>query len=375
MTGLSASRCTPRQAKGFILEILEAGLVPFLKSSPGMGKSAIMKFIADYLNLELLDTRLSTCAPTDLSGLPKITEDNAKFVPFENFPVEGTPLPGQVYDSETKTWSEPKKNGWLIFLDEFNSGNKSVQAASYKLILDKMVGLKKLHPNVLLVAAGNLDTDRAITTSIGTALQRRFVTLEMYIDHTEFMEDVAYPQKWDNRVISYLNYKKSDLHDFNPEHQDKTFCCPATWEMMHRLVKGKTFNIIDKLDENGNTYKYYEMDAKAPLYSGTITSGVALSFINFTKVFTSLPHISTIVNNPMTAHVPGDPQIQWATLGHLMENAEAKNLSPIMDYIGRFTSEFRIMFFRGLRIQKPELRAVPAFRQGLLELSRYIHDD
>ena len=47
MSGMSAFRCTPRQVRSFTVEILMAGLVPFIRSSPGMGKSAIVKSIAE----------------------------------------------------------------------------------------------------------------------------------------------------------------------------------------------------------------------------------------------------------------------------------------------------------------------------------------
>lgn len=60
-------RCTPRQAKRYILECLEAGLVPVLESSPGMGKSSIMREVAQELGLFLIDHRLSTSAPEDLN--------------------------------------------------------------------------------------------------------------------------------------------------------------------------------------------------------------------------------------------------------------------------------------------------------------------
>lgn len=39
------------------------------------------------------------------------------FMPFNIFPLENTPLP-------------KGKNGWLLFLDEFNSAPKDVQAAA-----------------------------------------------------------------------------------------------------------------------------------------------------------------------------------------------------------------------------------------------------
>lgn len=214
-TALNIYRCTPRQVKRFVTDVLFAGLVPYVQSSPGMGKSSIMRAIASELNLQLIDHRLSTSAPEDLSGLPRFDEDGkARFSPFADlFPVEGTPLP-------------PGKEGWMLFLDEFNSASKSVMAAAYKLILDRMVGQHKLHERVVICAAGNLATDRAITNPISTAMQSRVVHLEMQINFQEWLEDVALKEGYDSRVIAYLSQYNSKLMDFRPDHQEKTFCCP-----------------------------------------------------------------------------------------------------------------------------------------------------
>ena len=98
--------CTPRQTRQFIMECMEAGCVPFVTSSPGMGKSSIMRDIARQGRLKLIDHRLSTSPPEDLSGLPRFNEKgNAEFAAFEDlFPLEGTPVPEGM-------------NGWMVFLN------------------------------------------------------------------------------------------------------------------------------------------------------------------------------------------------------------------------------------------------------------------
>lgn len=124
-------RVGPRQAREYIVDAVEAGLVPFVRSSPGCGKSSIMRSVGDEFGLKLVDHRLSTSAPEDLSGLPEFYDimgaDNqpirsARFVPFADiFPVEGMALP--------KDSDGDDMEGWMLFFDEFNSGSKEVQAA------------------------------------------------------------------------------------------------------------------------------------------------------------------------------------------------------------------------------------------------------
>lgn len=341
---MSAFKCTPRQTKEFTIACLEGGLVPYIQSSPGMGKSSIVKAIAEEFGLALIDHRLSTSAPEDLSGLPNFVGGKATFSPFDTFPTADRELP-------------KGKNGWLLFLDEFNAAPKSVQAAAYKLVLDREVGQHKLHDLVAIVAAGNLATDRAIVNPLSTAMQSRVVHLEMEINHQQFMEDVAFKYDWDSRIIAFLSYQPSKLHDFRPDHNDKTFCCPRTWEFMNKLIKGKEVS-----------------EKKAPLYAGTITSGTAVEFIQFTKVYASLPKIEAILSDPEGMSIPGEPPVRYAVTTYLIEQTSEKTFEKIAQYINRFTSDFRVLFFRGLMIRKPELRTHPAFRGAMLELSRYLND-
>lgn len=351
---LDLYRCTPRQTRAFVKDCLYAGLVPFVQSSPGMGKSSIMRSIAQELSLKLIDHRLSTSAPEDLSGLPTFETVNgvkvAKFVPFADlFPLEGQPLPGEVE-------GDPTHQGWMLFLDEFNSANKAVQAASYKLILDRMTGQHKLHERCIITAAGNLSTDRAITNPISTAMQSRVVHIEMEINFDEWLYDVALKENYDSRIIAFLSQYPSKLMDFRPEHQEKTFCCPRTWEFVNRLITGK-----DVKDET------------ASLLAGTITSGVAVDFVQFTKVFHNMVNIKEIMADPTGCRLPHDPGSRWAVISHMMEKVSHSNFDSLATYADRFPLDFRVLFYRSVLVRQPDLRSHSAFIRSMSALARYLN--
>ena len=348
MSEVNIYRCTPRQAKEFAIDCIESGLVPFIQSSPGMGKSAIMRAIARMFNLWLIDHRLSTSAPEDMSGLPEFYDDTlgirrARFVPFEMFPVAGTMLP-KGYD------------GWMLFLDEANSGTKMVQAASYKLVLDRMVGQMHLHERVAMTMAGNLTTDRAIVNPLSTAMQSRVIHIEMMIDHREWLEDVALVEVYDDRIIAFLNWKDSYLMDFRPDHQEKTFCCPRTWEFMNKLIKGKPVE-----------------DRKTSLYAGAITSGVAAEFVQFCQIYKELTQYEDVMRDPTTADVPRGADRRWAIVSHLMGKTDEKNFATVSSYINRYDLGFRALYFRGVLSQKPKLRSHPAFGPAMVAVNQYLN--
>ncbi|QDP54402.1 MAG: putative sliding-clamp-loader subunit [Prokaryotic dsDNA virus sp.] len=349
--GNNIYRCTPRQVRAMAIDAIEAGLVPFVRGSPGVGKSSIFRNIANQFNVEMIDHRVSTSAPEDFTGLPEFLarEDGtriARFSPFGDlFPIKGTPIPDG-------------KDGWLLFLDEFNSGTKMVQAAAYKLILDKMTGQYPLHERVAIALAGNLETDRAITTTLSTAMQSRVIHIEMQVSHQEWLEDVALKEHYDERIIAFLGFAEKYLMDFRPDHDEKTFCCPRTWEFMNKLIKGKEVT-----------------QEKTALYAGTITSGVAAEFVAFCQLKDELVTIKDVLRDPENAPIPeghNAAQRKWIIVTHLMTQANEENLHDLSTYINRMDMAFRVLFFRGLMVQQPKLRTHPKFAVAMQTLTKYL---
>ena len=100
MINMTLNYTTLREA---LIDVLQVNLVPFITGSPGIGKSSIIKSIADEFNLELIDFRLTTAEPVDLQGMPNFTQDGkAYYAPFDVFPLETDPLP-------------KGKDGWILF--------------------------------------------------------------------------------------------------------------------------------------------------------------------------------------------------------------------------------------------------------------------
>lgn len=345
----SLTVCTPRQARNFIVRALKAGNVPFLTSSPGMGKSAMIHSIAEEFGMLVIDHRMSGAAPEDMNGLPHFNkEGNAEFAAFEGlFPLEGSKVPDGY-------------NGWLLLLDEFNSAKKEVMAACYKLLLDGMVGQKKLHPNVMIVLAGNKATDRAIVNPIGTALQSRVVHFEMELNFDEFVEDVMVPFDWDERLIAFLHANQSYLHDFVPEHKNKTFCCPRTWDFVNKDLKNQGTGSLP--------------DSDSLYYSGYVTAGKAVEFVQFTQVYNQLVTIERVVKDPETANVPTDNNLCWATVIYLANKTTEDNFPEVLKYIERFkTFTHRILYFRAAGKNNPDIQATPEWRKSAASISKYLH--
>lgn len=277
--------------------------------------------------------RLSQCDPTDLLGFPQITNGKAGYVPMDTFPLEHDPVPVGY-------------SGWLLFLDEFTSAPRGVQAAAYKVTLDRMIGQHNLHPHCAIVCAGNKDSDGAIVEEMSTALQSRLIHLELIVDALEWME-WASAQKFDHRITSFIGFKPSMIYTFKPDHTDKTYAAPRTWDFTNDLLK-----YVDP----------GEQDA-LPLFSGALSEGVAREFIVFCEIYMNLPSIPDIVANPSGLKVSDEPSILFALTGSIAHHINALNADKLLVYISRLPVEFQVVCVRQCLARNKELLQVPAMQK------------
>lgn len=327
----------PKKARSYIEKVMRAGLVPMVSSSPGLGKSSIAKQIAEKENLKLIDVRLSQCDPADLLGFPAIEKEAGKagYLPMNTFPIEGDELP-------TKPNGE-KYKGWFLLLDEFSSAPLSVQAAAYKIVLDRQVGMHDLHKKVVIMAAGNRSTDKAIVNRMGTAMQSRLVHINLQVNNEEWYE-WAEANGVDHRVVSYLRFKPELLDDFKPDHDDLTFPCPRTWEFASKIIKKEP--VVDR-DLQG-------------LLEGTIGEGAALEFATYCEIYKKLPTIDQMINKPASVD-PTDfePTVNFAISGMISNNFTEETATPLMEIVNKLALEFQLISLKGAIRNNTSLLNIP----------------
>ena len=325
------------QAIAIITTAIKAKLVPMMAGSPGCGKSQVYLQIADEYGLKVIDLRLSQCDPTDLLGFPCVTGKRAGYMPMETFPIQGDPVPEGF-------------NGWMLFLDEFTSASPAVQAAAYKLVLDRMVGLHHLHEKVIIVCAGNLETDNAIVQPMSTALQSRLVHLELMVDSEEWI-NWAVNHKINHKITDYIKFKPGNLFNFSPDHTDKTFACPRTWEFLNRVI-----GVLPAGSEE-----------EMALYAGTISEGVTREFVSFCKIYDDLPKMDEIIAKPDSVKMPDEPSILYALSGSLAHNSKAITFDKIVTFIKRMPVEFQVVTMRETVRRNPAIKSHEGFRNWVTQ--------
>ncbi len=348
MTGeINPYRVTANEATPLIIDNLKAKLVPYISGSPGIGKSDMVRAISKRLNLFVIDVRLSSADPTDMSGFPVVKEEKGTYLPMDTFPIEGDIIP--INEETGKAYK-----GWLVFFDELNGACQAVQKAAYKIILDRWVGNHKLHERAFCIGAGNLETDNALVEAMGTALQSRLIHLELKIDLEGWL-DWASGADIDHRIIAFVRYNPEALTNFDPQHSDSTFSCPRTLHFASRLCKIWGENIPEE---------------KLPAIIGTLGKGIGLEFFNYTKVYKSLPTLDQLINSPDTVEIPSQPDRRYALTGMIANHLKQDNLVALLSIVDRLPMEFQIITIQQAVRKAPWLAMEKEYRKRASVITR-----
>jgi len=260
---------TSVQARKSILQAFKVQRPVFLWGPPGIGKSELIEGITQELGGYMIDLRLGQMEPTDIRGIPFYNKEIGKM--DWAAPVE---LPDEELASQYPVV--------VLFLDELNSAPASVQAAAYQLILNRRIGKYRLPDNVVMVAAGNRESDKGVTYRMPTPLANRFVHQEMKVDFPSW-QDWAVNNNINKDVVGYLSFAKQDLYDFDAKSASRAFATPRSWSFVSQLLD-------DGVDDETLTN----------LIAGTVGEGLAVKFMAHRKIASRMPRPEDILSGKVS---------------------------------------------------------------------------
>jgi MoxR-like ATPase len=261
----------------------------------GIGKSAAFRRIAEKLNIQIIDMRLTQMDAVDLRGLPIISEDGTK-----------------------TTWATPKElpteGKGILFLDELNLAPPSVQHAAYQLILLRKLGNYHLPEGWVAMAAGNRPEDRAHVNQMPAPLNNRFVHIHMDPPPIDDWFKWALENDIDERVLGFLKSQPEWLFRFESDNSSAAFPTPRSWEMFSKLSKELTN--LDTLRECG------EMSV------GKRAAGELLAFI---EIFSKID--AAVILNTKNYQFPTDLGKLTATMTALAIHAKRSRLPTQVKFL------------------------------------------
>ena len=175
---------------------------------PGVGKTAVVRQVAEKVGLPFVDVRLGQLAPTDLRGMPVVDHATASTRWFRPvfLPTEG--------------------EGVLV-LDEFNQAPPTMQGIAQQLLLARRLGEYEVPDGWLILALGNRKEDRASVYDMPAQVENRF-------KHYLVEESIDDWRRWAlgeglaTEVVSFLQFRPQLLHQYDPN--GRAWPSPRTWE-------------------------------------------------------------------------------------------------------------------------------------------------
>ena len=204
-------------------ETLSSKLPPVMVwGAPGVGKSTIVKSLAQEMGLGFVDVRLAQMESIDIRGLPVPDKENhnVQWLPSSIFPTDNS-------------------KGGIIFLDELSAAPKDVQVASYELILDRQLGggdIYKVPSKWFIVAAGNRSCDRAVSTTMSSALANRMMHVEIEANAKDW-EVWAVSRSVHPAVVGFIQFKPQLLLSVDDQNLERGFPTPRSWERVSEMCK------------------------------------------------------------------------------------------------------------------------------------------
>ncbi len=221
---------------------------------PGVGKSAVVKKIAEGENFYFIDTRLAFKENVDLGGYPVPDHNNKQMIYFRPkfIPPEKVP---EGYD------------GILWFLDESNRAHPTVIQTLFQIITEKRCGEHLLPEKTSIILAGNLgeEDDTTITEFDDSALDGRLAIFHLKPSAEDWLSWAAdnnihpsviqyistFPERlWDEKNVNpnprgWHQVSSALLHGYNlKSHEDlKNFLQNKKDSTLEKLIYSLVGNV------------------------------------------------------------------------------------------------------------------------------------
>lgn len=289
----------------------------FLWGEAGIGKSSIVQQMAEDMDVELLDLRLSQIDSLDLRGLPYVKDGITYWSPPSFLPTDMDSI-------------------GILFLDETPQADPATQKAAYQLIQERRIGDYVLPPGWRIIAAGNPNTER-----ITEALGNRFLHINIEPNISDWS---IYATKINisNDIIGMLMSRPELLLATPTDQEDYAYPSPRTWEFASRIHTQHKSSLV-----------YRE------LMQGLVGEGAVIELMGYVNLLSKLPTIQELAANPTGYDFSDSPSKTAALCLMVVSYADPTNIGLLMGYINTVQKDFQVLVITMINSTKNKLMACP----------------
>lgn len=213
-----------REKKYFRVMSAQSGVL-YITAEPGVAKSATMRSIAEKLDFQYIDLRLSMIDETDVGLYPHKQEIN----------VDGEKI--QALSFVVPEWAiMANQRPTIVHFEELNRASQNVRNAALQLLLERQIGYKfKFNENVYMVSSGNMgEDDNTDVEEFDSALNNRLIHIKHELLPTEWIEEYA-KENVHPMIVEYIRINAEQLNTKANEN-NKAYATPRSWTFLSDYI-------------------------------------------------------------------------------------------------------------------------------------------
>ena len=308
---------------------LPADIAVLVRGETGIGKSHLIHQIGSFLQLPVIDRRLSQMTEGDIIGLPCLKDGTTKFLPVDWIKIAS-------------------QRPVLLFLDEINRASLEVQQAVFQLVLDRELNGLRLHPETRVYTAINNGMSYQVN-NMDPALLRRFWTVDLEPTVKDWLAWAKSSDDMEPVIISFISENSQFLQTSSEErHRNgKIFPTPASWHRFSKCIKHLKCDLNQYKGSNIPDHVYH-------LCIGFVGMESTLAFCDYIERFELQINVDDILNDWETHRERlsklrnetvidiMNKMIRRADIGPSWSLEQSKNAT---NFIKSYSKEIQVSFF------------------------------
>ena len=343
---------TTQETQAAIMLCGSAEVPLFMHSSPGAGKSSLVKQLHGFIlehdpHYGLVDLRLSQIEGIDMRGLMHIEKGKTRYIPPTYLPVD------------------PDWQG-IMFFDEYPLGDDDTRKAAIQILSDHRIGEHDFSENIMYIAAGNNMEDETLNRNLSSPEANRFCHIQVRNDLEEglriskdgFYSDGKHIPDWsslpeilrqdsglsfDGRIEVFLTSQHTEdnklIDSFDRALFRKGEYAHPTWRTWHAV--SRVLAVLERDEDIWNAVPNIVKIRRAVI-CGLIGDGAGSTFTGTMEMLHQLVDIEAVKKNGRKAPLidkddPMSLSVSWMSIGVLTDKRHfnPETVDNILTYIKR----------------------------------------
>jgi len=217
----------------------EAQRPVFLMGPPGIGKTAVMKQIADELGVGLVSYSMTHHTRQSALGLPVIVSKSYGGVDYSVSEYTMSEIIASVYDMIEEGGV---KNG-ILFLDEINCVSETLTPTMLQFLQYKTFGRHQVPEGWIVVTAGNPPEYNRSAREFDVVTWDRLKRIDIEPDYAAWKE-YALKKGVHASVLSYLDARRENFYRVEMTVEGRRFVTARGWVDLSDMIKLYELNSI-----------------------------------------------------------------------------------------------------------------------------------